>query len=237
MLKHRLFSALACAVLATAAVPAHASLISLQTRFTSDGPAPSGTVLAQGQYYRDKLNALTVAAPTAGYCNTSLSLLSGVSNQSACHGGAQNIGFSYLIDFGLTAGQAANFSIQIGPDFGRGGAVYLDNTLLAVSTDDLWWAGNYGATNEIFSVSSLGLAAGNHRLSIYGLEGCCDGTQSARFQVANGAWTTFATNDGLSAPQRVPEPAMPALLLAALAAATWGTRRARIKSLAVAAAN
>ena len=215
------------AALVTTAMPAAATVITLQTRQATDGPAPAGSDADVGQYYQDRLNALTAVAPGTGYCNTSLSSLSNVSNSSACLGPSQNIAFAYELNFGLTAGQAGNFSLQVGPDFGHGGAVFMDGALLAVRRDDLWWGGSYGNAGEIFSLINLGLTTGNHQLSIYGIEGCCDGAQSARFRLGNGDWTTFSSTDGLNLQQHVPEPAMPALVLTALALVGWtsGQRR------------
>jgi hypothetical protein len=222
-------SALIGAALATALGPAAASLITLQTRYATD-PAPSqGDAAAKGAYYLDRLQALTAQAPTSGYCDASVASMVSVSNQTACAGGrATDIGFAYQINFGLSGAQAGDFSFVVGPDFGRGGAVFLDGALLAVNTDDLWWSNSYANPAEIFSVAHLPLASGNHRLSIYGLEGCCDGLQSAYFQLGSGAWTAFASNDGLNPVQRVPEPASLALVLTALAVAAGRRRGASI---------
>jgi hypothetical protein len=71
------------------------------------------------------------------------------------------------------------------------------------------------------------LAAGNHQLSIYGLEGCCDGPQAARFRLGQGDWSTFATGDALALRSAVPEPTTPVLVLSALGAAFWVSRRRR----------
>jgi hypothetical protein len=215
------------AALAACAVPAAASLITLQTRHATDAMPALGSAAADGQYYRDTLAGLSASAPGAGYCDASLGSLSGISNQAQCGGSASDIGFAYLIRFGLAPGQAGDVSLQLAPDFGRGGALFLDGALLAVKTDDLWWGGDFGAVGEIFSLAHLALDAGNHQLALYGLEGCCDGPQAARFRLGQGDWSTFATGDALQLRSAVPEPTSPVLVASALGAALWMSRRRR----------
>jgi len=59
-----------------------------------------------------------------------------------------NIAFGYQIAFGLSGSQAGAMSLQMGPDFGRGGAQFHDGALLAVKTGDLWRSGNYGNSSD-----------------------------------------------------------------------------------------
>ncbi len=80
---------------------------------------------------------------------------------------------------------------------------------MAFNVNDMWWAGSYANPTQIFQLSGNNLAAGNHTLDIYGLEGCCDGGQQGQFKIgATGTWTTFAANDGHNP---IPEPASIAL--------------------------
>ena len=57
-------------------------------------------------------------------------------------------------------------------------ALFLDGVALDFKSNDMWWAGNYNNGSQFLSGSSA-LSAGNHTLSIYGLEGCCDGGETA----------------------------------------------------------
>jgi hypothetical protein len=210
--------ALAATLAGTFASPASASVVTMHTR-NSNAVAPAlGSDADNGAYYRTTVETALGVAPTAGYCDASPAAYSGLSNQATCSGAGGNLAFAFFVDFGVTAAQGANFDVRIGPDFGKGGAVFLDGALLAVNTDDLWWSGSYANAAEIFQFNDLVLTAGNHRLAIYGLEACCDGAQQAQYQIGSSGWNVFARTDGLQ-PQAVPEPAGLSLSLVALAAA------------------
>lgn len=216
MPKMKFLLATATALTALASLPAAASVVSMQTRLSNAAAAPAGTMAQMGDYYRNLVEGLVTVAPTNGYCDAMPAAYLSLENSSVCAGSNNNIAVKFEVDFGISVAQAGTMSIQIGPDFGKGGAVFLDGTLLAATVDDLWWSGNYGATNEIFSFQNIGVAAGNHTLTVYGLEACCDGINSARYQLAgDAAWTTFSVRDSL---QAVPEPLTAALVLAGLLA-------------------
>ncbi len=215
------------ALAAVASLPAAASVITMQTRQSAAPAAPAGTMAQVGDYYRNLVEGLVAQAPTAGYCDAAPTAYLALENSSVCGGGNTNIAYKFVIDFGISGSQAGSMSIQIGPDFGKGGAVFLDGSLLAATRDDLWWSGNYGATNEIFALSNIAIGSGNHTLTVYGLEGCCDGLNSARYRLAGDtAWTTFSTRDTL---QAVPEPLTAALVLAGLLAMPGARRKAIAK--------
>jgi hypothetical protein len=224
IMKHLLAAAAALTVLAS--LPAGASVVSMHSRASTAPAAPSGTMAQVGDYYQNLVEGLVQSAPTTGYCDATPAAYLSLTNQGVCGGGGNNIAFKFEIDFGINAAQAGLMSVQIGPDFGKGGAVFLDGTLLAATSDDLWWAGNFGATNEIFSFPNIDVAAGNHTLTVYGLEGCCDGINSARYQLAGDTnWTVFSVRDSL---QAVPEPLSAALVLVGLLAMPLA-RRTRVR--------
>ena len=213
--------ALACA--------AEASVITLQTRYFTDTAPSFNTAAANGAHYRNTVRALDNVAATAGYCDATVASFTGLSNQSVCGGSNVNLAFHFGVDFNLTGGQAGDFSLRVGPDFGLGGAVFLDGQLLGVRTTDMWWSGSYGSASQFFEFDSLALLTGLHHLDIYGLEACCDGAQEAQFRLAsNAAWTTFSVLDGLKA---APEPGSVPLVLAGLGGlAAMQRRRLRVES-------
>ena len=215
----RALAGLAATVLAAAAVPASASIVTMHTRESAAGAPNLGSAAANGAWYRDTVTALMANAPGAGFCDASPASFTLLSNQLVCGGPASNIAYGFFVDFDVSAAQGADFSLRLAPDFGRGGALFLDGSLLAVNTGDMWWGGSYANTTQVFQAVGLALNAGHHQLAMYGLEGCCDGWGEGQYRVgSSGAWTIFARGDGLQALAAVPEPASLALVLAALSA-------------------
>ena len=147
-----------------------------------------------------------------------------LSNQSVFGGSNGDVAYRATIDFGVNASQAgSSWGLRAGVDFGRGGAVYLDGVALASNSGDMWWAGSYADPSQSFQFSPIAMAAGNHKLQLFGLEGCCDGGQQAQFSLDGTSYTTFGTHDGLAA--AVPEPETYALMLAGLGAVGFVARR------------
>lgn len=208
----KLCSALTLAALSLAPQQASASLISMDTRFSSSAPLPTADA------YRTTIDQLTTVAPTAGYGSTSLTSFDSVSNQSV-FGSANNIAFRYNVSFGSSSAGAWN--LRIGPDFGNGGAVFLDGNLMGFKTNNMWWAGSYASTTQDFEFLT-NLGSGNHLLQIYGLEDCCDGRQQAQFLApGDTVYTSFSSTDGHN-PHAVPEPAsLPLALSAGVALIGW----------------
>lgn len=93
---------------------------------------------------------------------------------------------------------------------------------LDVKSSDLWWAGNYNSSSQ-FLASSGTLSAGNHTLSIDGLEGCCDEGQQVRFRAGNSNFASFSSTDGLVS--AVQEPSTYAMLLTSLGLLGFTARR------------
>lgn len=210
--KHLIPALCAACVLFSAA--AHASLIQFDTRQYTGG------VLSSAEAYRTTIDNLIAGRPSAGYGDATLTSYNNVSNH-ALFGAGNNIAFRSEIDF--NAASAGTWNFRIGPDFGLGGAVFLDGQLMGVRTNDMWWAGSYSNPSQIFSFST-NLSSGNHSLLIYGLEACCDGGQQAQFQAAGTTgYTTFSNQDGHN-PNDVPEPgSLP--LVAAASLGLMGLRR------------
>jgi hypothetical protein len=185
------------ALLACFGLQANASVITLQTAYSAaqsqSGAAAYKTVVEQA-----------LLSQGAGYGTKTISAYDNISNSNQFLGGSNsNIAWKATIDF--SAATAATWTFRSGVDFGYGGALFLDGVALVSQSYDMYWNNNYNNTSQILQASSL-LAAGNHTLTIYGLERCCDGVQQAQFQVAGAGFTTFAANDGIG-PKAVPEPA------------------------------
>jgi hypothetical protein len=177
---------------------AQASTIQIQTAASSAGS------FASALDYKTAVDAAVahVAASTvSSYDNLAI--------------GLDNSALKSTINFGVSASNAGAWEIRAGVDFGKGGAIYLDGVAQTFKTNDMWWGGSYSNTSQSFDITST-LAAGNHTLTIYGLENCCSGNQQTQFKVGNGNFTSFNNNDGLAAVAAVPEPETYAMLLAGL---------------------
>lgn len=187
-----------CAILLSCfAAQANASVITLQTAYSSAGPQSSATG------YKDVVER-ALLSQGAGYGTKTISSYDNLSNANQFSGGANsNIAWKATIDFSVA--NAATWTFRTGVDFGNGGALFLDGVALTSRSTDMYWGNSFATASQYLQASSL-LAAGNHTLTIYGLENCCDGVQQAQFKAAGASFATFAANDGIN-PKAVPEPA------------------------------
>ena len=195
---------------------AGASTITVSTGYTTAGAQKSADA------YKTVVDA-AVARPTLGYGSKTVASYNALDN-SSLFGSSTNIAFRSTIDFGVTTAQAGSWSFRTGVDFSNGGALFLDGVALDVGTSDMWWNGSYNNSNGFLSGSST-LAAGNHSLSIYGLESCCDGFQQAQFKAGNSSFASFSSTDGLAAVSAVPEPSIYAMLMIGLGLLAFTCRR------------
>ena len=96
--------------------------------------------------------------------------------------------------FEVATGESGTWEFRYGADFGRGGALYVDDTTLEEDwLNDLWWANSW--TNPDTLQGSITLNEGYHKLEVLGFEGCCDGGITVQFKKPGGSWTTFTTTD------------------------------------------
>ncbi|MCM2568632.1 CCXG family PEP-CTERM protein [Janthinobacterium kumbetense] len=193
---------------------ANASTITVSTGYSNAGAQASAAA------YQSVVNA-AVATPGAGYGTTTIASYNNVTN-SSLFGSGSNIAFKSVINFGVSAADAGAWSFRSGVDFGKGGALFLDGVALDFKSSDLWWAGNYNSSSQFLAGSGT-LAAGNHTLSIFGLEGCCDGGQQVQFKAGNNNFASFSSTDGLVS--AVPEPSTYAMLLIGLGLLGFTARR------------
>ena len=192
------------ATLLLSAAAAQASVVTFESRLGNNTSFPSAAD------YLSNWNTLAGSPATAGYTNGILvgqwdyPVQGNVDNQELVPSGSpNNIAFHYQVNFGLNGGQAGSVDFRIAPDFGFGGAVYLDGLEVDYNPSDMWWGLNWSNSSQLFSFSNS-LSAGNHVLDVYGQEGCCDGPTGGQFRLEGAVdWVAFGTNDHLDA---IPEP-------------------------------
>ena len=196
---------------------ASASVITIETGFSNAGSQIDALA------YQSLVDA-AVALPSAGYGTTTVAVYDNISNHSLFPGGSNtDIAFKSIVDFYVSPANAGAWQIRAGVDFGHGGAIFVDGVAYDFKTNDMWWNGSYSDSSQYLSINTLNLAAGNHTLNLYGLEGCCDGYQQAQFRIGGaGDFTTFSANDNLSP---IPEPETYAMLLAGLGLLGFVARR------------
>lgn len=172
--------------------------------------------------YRDAVDA---ALATPGYATAMASTYDGLTH-GAFFGNSGAYAMKSTIKFGVAT--AGVYDFRAGVDFGMGGAMFLDGQAVDFRGNDMWWGFDFNNTAGVFS-GSASLAAGNHTLSIYGFEVCCDGGQVAQFRINGQEWSTFSNEDGLDAVDpvtEVPEPATLGMMLAGVALVAASRRKA-----------
>jgi hypothetical protein len=122
------------------------------------------------------------------------SLISSESLSAATYfGGTGGADFGYYLDvkFDVPACETGPWSFRLGPDFGRGGAIFLDGAKKIDTTSlppgDIWWALDWGS-DKVLYVNNVALAPGHHRLEAIGFEDCCAGPMSLEFQIGGSGW-------------------------------------------------
>lgn len=140
------------------------------------------------------LGQFDAASTPAGYGCTVLPNYVNRSNGNV-FGSAANIHFSTMFFLDVPAGQNGNWRFRLGPDYGLGGALYVNSTALQEAWGtDLWWNNDFTNTGQILA-GTISLPAGRHLVYAYGSEACCDGTQSMQVDLPGGGtnWIDVST--------------------------------------------
>lgn len=142
---------------------------------------------ADGDDYTSLTKVLDVSK---AICDVDVETATGLSSHGTCGGSASNLGFQLSVAFSVCEDTAYEF--RMGPDYGRGGALFFDEVLVDGSKDDLWWNANWSATTELLTGTGK-FARGSHTVDAIGFEGCCDGNQAMQFRAEGGEWADVSS--------------------------------------------
>jgi hypothetical protein len=196
-------------VLAAATLAVAGSVCASTITIESASATPSGLLSDAGAYQ----SAVNGALQSPSYTKTTVDSYNNITHASL-FGGSTNFALKSTINFGVTQATAGLWQFRAGVDFGYGGTLFLNDVALDVKSHDMWWAGQYDNSSQYFN-AAVNLGAGNHTLTIYGFEGCCDGGQQAQFMAPAGSFTSFSNTDNLIS--AVPEPETYAMFLTGMA--------------------
>lgn len=156
--------------------------VRLRSRVSSADPTSPADGLAQ------------FTAATTDVDDSVRTSVSGLNNR-ALGGTNGNYGWCVSAVLNVTSATAGVWGFRYGGDFGRGGHLYVRGVELEEQwNDDLWWANNYGNTNETLE-GTIDLPEGWHRYEALGFEGCCDGPTGFQAQAPGGPWQDLSSTN------------------------------------------
>ncbi len=175
MEKNRLFRALSLAIMCAVCGAAWAAQY--------EGYTKEGIRMLTGRYYGSRpanfeelVKAVESAQQGPGYGETVLKAFEGVNNSGSLKGLNNQIAFTFDLIF--TAEGQGEWEFEFGVDAGIASGCKIDDTVLWFSNQDTWTEADY---SKAFT-RKIALKNGWHRMTVYGLESCCDGVWRLRFK-------------------------------------------------------
>jgi len=140
-------------------------------------------------------NAFAASTSPNGYGCKFITNFTGVNNSGEFGPPNRSTDIAFFSEswFLVGPGEEGVWSFRYGADFGRGGGLYVDDAPLEEQwNDDLWWANNWNAADEILE-GSVSLTEGYHSVRILGFEGGNDGGVTVQFRKPGGAYQAMTT--------------------------------------------
>jgi len=81
-----------------------------------------------------------------------------------------------------------NFDVELGLDFGWGGAVDWNGEWVYITKSNVWWGGSDWNNGAVWRIHDLVTRYGNNNLDVWGSEGCFDGAFNIRYRFDDAAW-------------------------------------------------
>jgi hypothetical protein len=128
-------------------------------------------------------------------CSESLDNTESFSGPLTCGSGSENIGYEIELTFFVTSETVGVWAFRLGPDFGWGGAMFIDGSEVAQSVEDLWWNYSWDNSSELLEGGGE-LEEGTHTMTAIGFEGCCSGGSALQYRLSDSDWATL-TPEGL----------------------------------------
>jgi hypothetical protein len=140
---------------------------------------------------RDDLAGVIAGSPILCLESLEAATLFGGPNTPCDFIGNENHGYHLAVNFEITVSDAGPWSFRLGPDFGRGGAIFVDGVKLASHPGNelfhVWWNFEWDS-QAVMYVNDVHLAAGLHSVEVFGFEDCCAGEMSLEYQIGSGGW-------------------------------------------------
>ena len=135
--------------------------------------------------------ALNAPQPNGAFCTKKdISFTGQFNNQSVCQTSVTNTFFVIIIKFCLKKGDQV--SIKTYNDFGTGGLLTINKTLVSRRKDDIWWAGD--ANNVSFIGSYTADSNKVVKAELFGGEICCGGGHVIQTKLNNGAYENYSVD-------------------------------------------
>ncbi len=120
-----------------------------------------------------------------------------------------------------------SWSFKLAPDAGLGGELYIDGNKVGSNTNDMWWGGNSTNTSQMIISTGANLSVGEHTMTLYYAEVCCNGPVGAWFSTGGNYQNLSVANLNAAA---TPLPAAVFFVAPALAGVFGFSRRKAAKA-------